>query len=124
VWLNMTAIFLCNLSDANEMIKESRQEWIEQIVIYLGAEGALDENICDYRSKMEDLGVDVVLYSNGEIDVFKKAWYDDNFNQGWLPAEKENLIGQWKMPNRIKKIDESGVYYEIHLNEWSICPAE
>lgn len=118
---NMSNIILCNLSDANEMISEAQKEWVENLLLALNIdEGMLDDDIYVFRSKMEEIGIEVVLYSSGEVDVFKKVWFDDGFNQGWLPAEKKNLVGQWKLPEKIKKIDEKGVYYEIHLKEWTI----
>jgi hypothetical protein len=115
----MSQTILCNLSDANKIIEESRQEWISEILESLNVdEEIINGDIRKYRQKMEEIGVDVILYSNGEVDVFKKVWFEDGFNQGWLPAKEENLIAQWKMPVRVKRIEEKEVYYEIYLNEW------
>jgi hypothetical protein len=118
----MPTIIQCNLSDAQSVINDARIEWVFNTLRALKIpEDVLNEkNIDNYRSEMESLGVEVVYSTSGQIDVYKKTRIKKGEDGLWLPAEKENLIAQWKEPRYAKKIDESGVYYEIHLNEWSM----
>ncbi len=68
-----------------------------------------------------ELGIEVELKSNGEVDIYKKQWNNSHIEelQGWLPIKKENLVAQWKEPKRIRKVEGKDVFYEIHINEWS-----
>lgn len=120
---------LCNLSDANETIKEVRDEWIIEVLLALGVSeniielGFNDTGRDDYIYEMNELGIVVELYSNGEVDVFKRVWVNgaSEENSGWLPPTEKHLVAQWKNPERIRKIDgNNDVYYELHLREWSI----
>ena len=124
----MSDVILCNISDANGLIIEARNEWIRNILLDLGVSDEIIflENIREFRYQVSDsLGIDVELKSSGEINIYKKRWHNDsNENlQGWLPAKKENIIAQWKEPTRIRKVDGQDVFYEIHLNEWSFANA-
>lgn len=121
-------VILCNLSDANEIIKESRDEWIISVLLELGVPEEIVEmgfeagKWDDYLYAMNDLGVVVELYSDGEVDVFKQVWVDgeSESDTGWLPISDKNLVAQWKTPERIKRLEGKDVFYEIHLDEWSI----
>jgi hypothetical protein len=70
---------------------------------------------------MNKYGLEIELFTNGNVDVYKKTWHESNKSDGsgWLPATNSNLIAQWKEPDYIKIIDQKSVYYEIRLNEWS-----
>ena len=112
---------LCNRSDANEIIAEARDEWIISVLIDLGVpenvieEGFDDESVVareEYINSMNDLGLAIELYSNGEVDIFKRVWYTDE-------RDEKQIIAQWKTPERILKVDGRDLYYEIHLNKWS-----
>lgn len=124
-------IILCNLSDSSETIEEARDKWIIETLLALGVpedtielgfdSGRSSRN--DYIYKMNDLGIDVELFSSGAVDVYKKVWIDGETEEvsGWLPAAKEHLVAQWKIPERVRRIDGKDVYYELHLKEWSIA---
>ena len=120
----MSDVILCNLSDANSEIKEARLLWAYQVLIDAGVpeETLLFDDIRDFRVDMDDLGIEVELKNGEEVDIYKLEWFETEYEAGWLPPKKEHLIAQWKKPTRIMKVDENGrdVYYEIHLNEWSI----
>lgn len=121
----MSDIILCNLSDANSVIAEARLYWTYEV---LSAMNVPDEilfeikDINDYRYDMEGLGIEVILKNNEEVDIFKKEWYEGTTEEasGWLDATKDNLVAQWKKPDRVRKVEGKDVYYEIHVNAWSM----
>ena len=116
-------IILCNLSDANNIILEARSEWINNVfdILNIPDEVFNVNDIRSYRMNMEELGIEVILDSNGEVNVYRKVWHDDGFNAGWLPVTDKDLVAQWKTPERIMRTDDGkNVYYEIHLKSWSI----
>ncbi len=120
----MSDVILCNLSDANEVIEEARNNWINDVLVSLGVSEEIIQtaNIRKFRHEVADgLGIEVELKTNGEVDVYKKRWNNSELEelQGWLPIKKEHLIAQWKEPKRIRKVEGQDVYYEIHLDEWS-----
>lgn len=121
----MSNVILCNISDANNIIKEERENWIYNVLVMLNVtEEILDSvpNVDKYRYHMYELGIEVELQSNGNIDIYKKQPYMDQAGEitDWLPPTKDHLVAQWKEPTRVKKVEGKNVYYEIHLNEWSI----
>jgi hypothetical protein len=121
-------IILCNLSDANETIIEIRDEWVIEVLLALGVSedtielGFDSAGRDDYIYEMNELGISVELYSNGEVDVYKKVWVNGDIeeNSGWLPPTKQHLVAQWKNPERVRRVKGNEVYYELHLREWSV----
>ena len=120
----MSNVILCNLSDANSVIEEEKLYWISEVLDALGVpEEVFDvTDIRDFRFEMEELGIEVELHFDGEVDVYKKQWHQGPTEEasGWLPVKSDHLVAQWKEPTYVKKIEGKEVYYEIHLNEWSI----
>ena len=118
------SIILCNLSDANKIIDDERSHWISEVLdaLEVPEEAYNSKSVDEFRSTMNELGIDVILNTNGNVDIYKKQWYNGSGdeNSGWLPPVKENLVAQWKEPERIKKVEGKETYYEIHFNEWSI----
>src|SRR5271169_6244179 len=101
---SMASIILCNLSDANQCINEAKLQWIYTILDALGVpETTYTSDLKIYREKMAEIGIEVELMTNGDVNVYKQTWYDDKGKSGWLPSRKENLIAQWKEPTRIIK---------------------
>ena len=120
----MGDVILCNISDANNVIEEARFDWIHSVLSNLNvSEEIFDvKDIREFRHELSNnLGIEVELKSNGEVDIYKKQWNNHSLEelQGWLPVKKEHLIAQWKEPKRIRKVEGKDVHYEIHLNEWS-----
>ena len=126
----VTETVLCNLSDANDTIKEVRDEWIIEVllalnipedIIELGFEEAQERE--DYTYEMNELGISVELHSNGEVDVYKKVWINGETeeNSGWLPPTQQHLVAQWKIPEKVRKLNGSEVHYELRLREWSVA---
>lgn len=118
----MQSIILCNISDAKSVIDEERLSWIIDILsLFVPKESLNTKNIDEFREKMDELGIEIDLHTNGDVDVYKKTWFNGETPEksGWLPSSKHNLIAQWKEPKYTKKIEGSDVYYEICLNEWS-----
>ena len=120
----MGDVILCNISDANSVIEESKLEWINDVLLGLGvSEETLEiKNIRELRHEISSsYGIEVDLKAGGEVDVYKKQWNNsqDEELQGWLPTKKEHLVAQWKEPKRVRKVEGKEVFYEIHLNEWS-----
>jgi hypothetical protein len=116
---------LCNLSDANQVISEARELWVQEVLLGLGVKEETlklaKSNIQEYRYQVEEMGIEVD-FKNGEVDVYKKKWHNDPNPElcGWLPSEKVHLVAQWKEPNKFRKVEGKDVYYEIHLNNWSM----
>lgn len=121
----MSDIILCNLSDANKVTKEARFEWVNNVFDTLEIPDDVFDaaDINDYRYQMEELGIEVALYATGEVNIYKKVWFEGRVEEesGWLPSEKKHLIAQWKNPTRVRRIEGNEIYYELHLNEWSIA---
>ena len=121
---------LCNRSDANTVILEARDEWIIEVLMELAVpeeviESGFEDKSADSREEyiigMNDLGISVDLFSNGEVNVYKRVWFTDEYgNEGWLPISDKQIVAQWKKPERILKADGRDIYYEIHLDQWSI----
>lgn len=120
----MAKVILCNLSDANNVVNEERMYWIFEVLEDLGVPDSVFEatDIRDFRYDMEELGIEVDLCSNGDVNVYKKHWFEGPTEEtsGWLPPTDIHLVAQWKEPKYIRKKEGKEVYYEIHLNEWSI----
>lgn len=121
----MSNIILCNLSDALEVINEARLYWTYEVLDALGVPDEIlfeTDDINEYRYEMEGLGIEVELKNNEEVDIYKKEWYEgpSEEHSGWLPPTEEHLVAQWKKPTRIMKVEGNDVYYEIHINEWSM----
>ena len=122
----MGDVILCNISDANQLIIESREQWLAEILLGLGVSQEIlnmaQTNIQEFRFQMEGLGVEVDLKTTGEVDVFKKIWHEDAAPEkcGWLPTNKSCLVAQWREPKKIRRVEGKDVYYEIQLNNWSV----
>ena len=120
----MAKVILCNLSDVNKVVEEERLYWVFDVLETLNVPDSIFDatDIRDFRYDMEELGIEVNLCSNGDVNVHKKHWYNGptDDTSGWLPPTDDHLVAQWKEPKYIKKIEGTEVYYEIHLNEWSI----
>lgn len=121
----MGDIILCNISDANSSIEEARLYWTYEVLTALGVPDEIlfeTKDIRDFRYKMEGLGIEVVLKNNEEVDIFKKQWREGVSEEysGWLEPTEEHLVAQWKKPDRVRKVEGKDVYYEIHLNKWSM----
>lgn len=119
----MSDVILCNISDANNIIEETRIEWVNEVFDTLNIPDEIFDvkDIQEYRMKMNDLGMDIIMYANGEVDIYRKVWYENATEAGWLPVKEEHLVAQWKTPERIMRVDTKGnMYYEIHIKAWSI----
>jgi hypothetical protein len=119
------SVILCDIADANDIIEEERLNWAFGILEYLGIpEEVINSNsIDDYREKMDFYGIEVELSSVGEVRIYKKEWHEGQTDEqsGWLNYTEDHIIGHWKEPTRVIKIDSNNrAYYEIHLNEWSV----
>ena len=119
----LTEIVLCNLSDTEQTISDLRQDWTIETLINLGVpEEVLDfDDIDKFRMDMSNLGIDVILFTTGDVNIYKKTWHEDKHEErsGWLPNSERNLVAQWKRPKRIKKVEGRKAYYELHLNKWA-----
>ena len=119
----MGTIFLCNIEDANKLIEEERLYWTYSVLdaLKIPEEIYLSNNIDEYLNNMDQYGIDIILHTNGNVDIYKKEWYQGKNEQlsGWLPPTKEHLIAQWKTPSKIRIVEGKNVYYEVHTNEWS-----
>ena len=120
----MASIVLCNISDVVSVIAEEKTKWVHSILEALGVQEDTFKltNIDEYRNKMEDMGIEVIYYTGGNINIYKKVWHEAKTQEGsgWLPPTDENLVAQWREPEYVKKIEGNEAYYEVHTKEWSI----
>jgi len=122
-------IILCNLSDAKEVIEEARDEWIINTLLALDIPEEVIEagydalKRDDYIYEMNERGITIELYSNGEVNVYKQVWVNGQTDEqsGWLPPNKKHLVAQWKLPEKVKRVEGNDVYYEIRLKQWSVA---
>jgi len=119
----MSGIILCNISDSNQILLEKRIEWVYNVLdlLEIPQEISRSQNIFDFRGQLNQYGIYIETKHGGEeIDIYKCPWYGSQEEGGWLPLSKKYLIAQWKLPKYIRKIENKDVYYELHLNEWSM----
>lgn len=120
---NMGKTILCNLSDANQILKNARREWTYDVLQKLGVPEEINEttDIFEFRGALSGLGIYIETKSGGEeIDIYKCRWTGDEERGGWLPISKKYLVAQWKQPKFIRKIENNRTYYELQLDEWSM----
>lgn len=118
----MSDIILCNVSDRFEILKEKRTEWVYKVLDGLNLPEDIEKynNYTEFRNILNIHGIFIENKSGGEeIDIYKLKWSDDD-GGGWLPLNDKYLIAQWKKPKYIKRIEGKDVYYELHINEWSM----
>lgn len=117
-------IVLCDLPDINQVILETRNEWLQEVLELLNISPEIIDlsqtNIDLFRLEMENLGLEIILSQNEEIRVYKKKWYDGKSEEssGWLPPTEDCLIAQWKTPTRVYRKDGRKTYCELRLDEW------
>lgn len=122
---------LCNLSDVNEVIKEAREEWIIEVLMSLGVSEQIIEmgfsssgnDYEEYLYNMEQVGIEVDLFADGVVIVYKKSWCEGEREElsGWLPAQKKHIVAKWEEPERVKRIDkDKSIYYEVNIKEWHL----
>jgi len=121
----MANVILCNISDNQRVIEEERVAWTYEVLLALDVpEEVLEDisNVDEYRYLMDELGIEVELNSDGEIDIYKKQMHYGATEEmtDWLPPTKDHLVAQWKKPTYVRRVEGKETYYEIHLNEWSI----
>jgi len=122
----MSQIIQCYRSDVREIVEDERLKWIIEILIMLEVPAEVIENYDDidnYRYDMEESGVEVDYnISNGTVTVYKKKWHDSGSedSSGYLAPTEDHIVAQWHEPERVKRIEGKEIYYELHLNEWSV----
>lgn len=119
----MSDILLCDLSDAPKILADRRKEWVCSILSALGLEEnkIQIEDLFELRNYLNQFGIHVALKSAGEeVDIYKREWLGDEKTGGWLPLNDKYLVAQWKRPKYVRRIDGNSLYYELHLNEWSL----
>lgn len=120
----MADVILCNISDANKVVEEEKNFWIQDVLLGLGVSEdtiASAEDIDEYLYLMNQLGIEVEYKTTGEVLIYKKAMHrgPDGEEVDWLNPSEENLIAHWKSPTFVRKVEGRDVYYEVHLNKWS-----
>lgn len=126
---------LCKRSDIGDAIREAKEEWIIEVLLALGVDESVielgfSEDGGDFEKfiyEMNKIGVDIILYQNGEVNVYKKTWVNqpvsyggDVYDGDWAPPTEKNLVAQWKIPKKTKIKTGNSEYYEICPVEWHI----
>lgn len=122
----MSEVILCNISDANKILQEKRKEWVYNILELLEIPSEITNcpNVFRFRGGLGQYGLYIETKSGGEeIDVYKREWRGDQETGDWLPLASKYLIAQWKRPKYIRRVEGEDIYYELHLNEWSMVRA-
>jgi hypothetical protein len=120
----MGQVVLCNISDANQVIKDLRINWVYDALESLGIPPEIRElqDVFELRSVLGGLGIYVEYRSAGEeIDVYKREWHGTEETGSWMPPKEKHLVAQWKRPQYVRKVEGNDVYYELHLDEWCIA---
>lgn len=120
----MSDVILCNISDANDIIAEERNFWIQDVLISLGiSEDVImsADDIDEYLHAMNEFGIEVELKTSGVVIIYKKTMHIDNNGDAvdWLNPTEENIVGKWSLPTFVRKVEGTDVFYEISLNKWS-----
>lgn len=120
----MADVILCNISDANIVVEEEKNYWVQDVLLSLGVpEGVIVSvhDIDEYLYQMHQYGIEVEYKTNGEVLIYKKAMYKSPEGEeiGWLNPTKDHLVAQWKPPRFVRKVEGKDVFYEVHLNKWS-----
>lgn len=126
----MNQKILCNLSDANEVIIELRDQWTIEALLGLGVpeetiEAGYSESPSDYDrylAEMNELGIDIDYNEKThEVNIYKKALVKDPITgeTDWAEPGKEHLVGQFKIKKTRYREADGSLYYEIEPEEWS-----
>lgn len=115
-------IVLCDVDNVHSTIEELRQEWAIDILNKFGIHEINLDSIEDIQLTLAQIGLEIVNnISDKSIKVYKRELVKkSNGNEYYLPETDKDLIAEWNMPKFIKIIGIGEVYYELHLNEWSI----
>jgi len=111
-------IILADRQDETDAVNEERQDWLQRVLVALGADPEIiKKNTINAKNHISSLGLDVVLKSDGEIDIHRFE-YDQVED---VTIEKDSyLVAQWFKPKFIVKEDDGKKFYEIHIEEWAL----
>jgi hypothetical protein len=88
-------------------IEEQRDEWIENLLLFLGIDIQLLLN--------KDKSLFVLHLFQNKIEIL------EDLRNGFVQIKSESeVVGIWDSPKLTLKTDNGGFYYEIELNYWSI----
>lgn len=88
-------------------IKEVREEWLEDLLLFLGLDvGKKEESHPEFVKYLIENKVEIIEFpSLGAIRVIYEG----------------DVVGEWAGPELTLKRDEKGgLYYEINIEHWSI----
>jgi hypothetical protein len=97
-------IILVNSEDVTDTIEEEKRNWALKV---LKAFGANEKRLQEDDVKEYLMSLKLELWNNlsdQTIDILRDG----------------KLVAQWKVPKLIRKKENNGFYYEIHLNEWAL----
>jgi len=111
-------IILADRQDEINVVEEEKQAWLQKVLVALGADvDKINENTITAKNHVSSLGLDVILKSEGEIDIMRY----DNEQVGETIVETEGyLVAQWFKPRYILKKEDNNWFYEIHIEEWAL----
>lgn len=116
-------IILADKQDEANIVEEERHEWLLKVLVALGANlDIIKNNTLEAKNHISSIGLDVILKSDGEIDIYRYE-YDKALNEDGnvTMVEKGNyLVAQWLKPKYILRVDGNEKFYEIHIKEWSL----
>lgn len=100
----MSEIILVNTEDLTDTVEEEKNSWVFKV---LKAFGVNEERLKDDDVKEYLMSLKLEVWDNlseRTVDIFRDG----------------KLVAQWKNPKLIKRKENNGYYYEIHLNEWAV----
>ncbi len=120
---------LCNIGDEREVIEEERQDWLQKVLVALGADPEIiSENSMKAREHIMFLELDVFSNVDGSIKIYRPEHItfeypsedpEREYEEVTVEA-RQKLVAEWKEPELIRIRDEEGEYYKIILSEWAL----
>lgn len=108
----MITTVLTDRANHEQHVKEIRQAWLRDLLLYLGA----DVEWLDTAAP--DLAVEYFLQNDLEIIKHKSIEALEVRHEG-------ELVGEWAGPESTLKADEDGtLYFEVNIEHWSIIDEE
>jgi len=125
----MTTV-LTDIGDEEQVIAEERQDWLQRVLVALGAdEGLIAENSMEAKEHLMMLGIDVWRYVDGSIKVVRP-----NYTTFEVPSEDperqvdeidvsvgHKVIAEWNVPEIVRIKESPGkAHSQIKLREWAL----
>lgn len=104
----MTITLMADRFGYNSAIKEVREEWLEELLLFLGIDIGKKEELSDAEFVKYLFENEVELVDFPSLGALRVSYEGD-------------IVGEWAGPElTLKKDDKGGLYYEINIECWSV----